>query len=70
MTNENKFDEMEGTPLSDEMLDDVVGGAIHQNAKGEWEVINDADHQVVKSFGSRSAAIMYAKKKGYGTQVI
>lgn len=70
MTNENKFDEMEGTPLSDEMLDDVVGGAIHQNANGKWEVINDSNHQVERSFSSRSAAIMYAKKHGYSTQVI
>ena len=67
---ENKFDEMEVTPLSDEMLDEVAGGVIHHNSNGKWDVIEDGTSQVRQSFDSRGAAIAYAKKNGISTKIV
>ena len=70
MTTENMGNDMEGKQLSDEVLDDVVGGAIHHDSNGQWSVLNDKTSAVVKTFGTRAEAIAYAKMRGYGTNEI
>ena len=69
MTTEN-MNEMEASMLSDEQLDDIVGGAIRQEASGKWSVLDDKTRQVVQTLDSRQAAMAYAKRFGYGTNIV
>ena len=69
MTTEN-LNEMDASVLSDEELDSVVGGAIRQEANGQWSVLDDKTSQVVQTLNSRQAAMAYAKRYGYGTNVV
>ena len=70
MTTENLNNEEFAAELADDQLDAVVGGLIHQNAAGRWEVLDDATHSVMQTFDNRMAAIAYAKKKGVSTKQI
>ena len=70
MSAENMNDAMDATLLSDEDLDGIVGGAIRQEAGGKWSVLDDKTSEVVQTLNSRQAAIAYAKKNGYGTNVV
>ena len=70
MKTEDLHNDMEVSQLSDEVLDDVVGGVIHQNTDGLWDVIDDKTSKVVQSFGNRQAAIAYAKKNGISTKIV
>ena len=68
MTTEDMKNEVSANDLSDEQLDEVVGGLIHQNGAGKWEVLSDLDRSVIQTLDSKMAAIAYAKRIGVSTK--
>ena len=69
MATEN-YNENDVRELADDTLDNIVGGAIRKAPNNQWEVIDDTTSQVKKSFNSKAAAMAYAKKNGYGTNIV
>ena len=54
--------------LTDDQLDAIAGGSLHQNG-GVWEVI-DSTGKTVYSHSNKSNAIAYAKRFGISTDII